>query len=351
MLGRQQTYKHMTHTETPPPSGKEKANPLLTVGRVGSALVLSVFLCAALGIAALFVPGPLTQEKTVVITTGTKTADIGAQLAQEKAVYATPLFLVATRLVAHNTLKAGEYIFPAHASPVDIARMMHEGKSVIRLFTVAEGLTSAEVVKLLDTDLVLTGTIIPMPAEGSLLPETYRYTYGDSRESLIARMQKSMQEKLNERWAKRDKDVPLKSLKDAVALASIVEKETGAPEERPRIAGVFYNRLRLNMRLQSDPTVIYALTKGQETLDRPLTHADLAFASPLNTYASDGIPPQPICNPGSAALDAVLHPEHHAYLYFVANGTGGHAFATDLATHNRNINHWHHIQEKAADHK
>jgi UPF0755 protein len=167
---------------------------------------------------------------------------------------------------------------------------------------------------------------------------------------MIVRMQKAMQEKINELWASRETGLPLKSVGEAVILASIVEKETGKPDERPRIAGVFYNRLRQNMRLQSDPTVIYALTKGKKTLDRALTHEDLSFASPINTYTSDGIPPQPICNPGRAALEAVLHPEHHGFYYFVADGSGGHVFAVDLATHNQNINKWHRALENPATH-
>jgi len=203
----------------------------------------------------------------------------------------------------------------------------------------------------LNDDPILTGQIEVMPAEGSLLPETYRYDYGDSRAGLIARMKKAMQDRLNEIWATHDADIPLHSPQEALILASIVEKETGKVEERPRIAGVFYNRLHTNMRLQSDPTVIYAITKGRDTLDRPLTHDDLTFASPINTYTSDGLPPQPICNPGVAALQAVMHPEHHNFLYFVADGTGGHAFAADLATQNQNINHWHDAVQKAAHSK
>lgn len=315
-------------------------------------MLLAAILAPMLGGAALFIPGPLTQGKTVIIAHGENAAEISAQLAQEKTVYLSLLFRAAARLIASNSLKAGEYAIPARATPVEIAQMMHEGRSVVRLFTVAEGLTSAEVVRLLNADPVLTGTIEAAPPEGSLLPETYRYIYGDSRTGIVTRMQKAMQDKINEIWASRENGLPLKSVKEAVTLASIVEKETGKSEERPRIAGVFYNRLRQNMRLQSDPTVIYALTKGAVVLDRPLTHEDLSFPSPINTYASDGLPPQPICNPGRAALQAATHPEHNAFFYFVANGTdGGHAFAADLATHNENINRWHKAVEKAATHQ
>jgi len=333
--------------ETPEPF---KPTILCLVSRGVGFFVLLALLMPILGFSFLFAPGPLREAKTVVVAHGSNAAEIGAELAQENAVYASPLFHIAARLVASGSLKAGEYEIPAYASPIDIAVMMREGHSVVRLFTVAEGLTSAEIVHLLNMDPVLTGTLATVPTEGSLLPETYRYSYGDSRNSLIARMQKAMQDKLNESWATREGDLPLKSPLEAVTLASIVEKETGKPEERARIAGVFYNRLRLNMRLQSDPTVIYAITGGKEILNRPLTHEDLTFASPINTYASDGLPPQPICNPGRAALEAILHPEHHNFLYFVADGSGGHAFASDLAAHNENINRWHQAIDKATSH-
>lgn len=338
--------------EIPTPTPASKGHDFWrALSRKISFLILILIILPFLGVASVFVPGPLSEPKTIVIAHGASAPDISAQLQHEGAIYWAPFFYAAARFEANGSLKAGEYAIPAHASTTDIVMMMHEGKSVVRLFTVAEGLTSAEIVALLNNDPVLTGTITPIPAEGSLLPETYRYSYGDSRASLIARMQKMMQEKINEVWASRESSLPLASPQQMVALASIVEKETGKPEERPRIAGVFYNRLRINMRLQSDPTVIYALTNGQQPLSRPLTHDDLAFASPINTYASDGIPPQPICNPGRAALEAVAHPEHHNFLYFVADGTGGHAFAADLATQNANINRWHAFQKNAGAHQ
>lgn len=312
---------------------------LQSLGTGLSILILIAILSPVLGVVALYASGPLEQEKTVVIAHGSSIFDIGAQLSQENAVYFSSVFNVAARIT--GSLKAGEYVLPAGISAFDLAVLMHEGHSVIRTFTAVEGLTSAEIVRLLNDNPVLTGSIKEFPPEGSLLPETYHYSYGDNRASIIARMQNAMHEKLNELWANRDMGGTLKSIEEAVVLASIVEKETGKAEERPRIAGVFFNRLRKNMRLQSDPTVIYAMTNGQIALDRALTRNDLSITSPINTYVNTGLPSQPICNPGRASLEAVLHPENNDFLYFVADGNGGHAFAADLKTHNKNVNLWH----------
>jgi UPF0755 protein len=192
----------------------------------------------------------------------------------------------------------------------------------------------------------MAGDIVTLPTEGSLLPETYNYSYGDSRAGIIFRMQKAMQETLNTLWEKRDPALTLKSPQEAVIMASIIEKETGKSDERARVAGVFINRLRQNMRLQSDPTVIYAIIRANGMLDHDLNHNDLAFPSPYNTYMSDGLPPGPICNPGRAALEAALHPEVNDYLYFVADGSGGHVFAHNLVTHNQNVTHWNEVKPK-----
>ncbi len=310
----------------------------LVLRAVGLIFALAFFIPPLL-IAASFARGPLSQEKTVFIPFGSSPAETAANLSKENAVYFPILFRIAARIV--GPLKAGEYALLPRMSAFEIAKIAHEGRSIVRTFTAAEGLTSAEIVRLLNADPALSGDILSIPQEGSLLPETYRYSFRDSRASLIARMQKAMKQKIFDLWAKREDGLPLKSSNEALVLASIVEKETGRPEERARIAGVFYNRLRINMRLQSDPTVIYALTLGRAQLNRTLTRGDLYVASPINTYISAGIPPQPICNPGQASIEAVLHPERHSLLYFVADGNGGHAFASDLATHNKNINVWH----------
>jgi UPF0755 protein len=312
-------------------------------GRRLRGLAVLPFLLFALFLAcmgATFLPGPLTESKTVIVPRGAGPHEVAAALDKSGAIYSPILFRFAVKVLAENALKAGEYQISAGQSLADIVQMMHEGRSISHLFTVAEGLTSAEIARLLASLPALGGDTGPMPPEGSLLPESYRYIYGDHRAGLIARMQKSMQETLNDLWAKRDPNAPLASPQEAVIMASIVEKETGKASERPRIAGVFYNRLRQHMRLQSDPTVIYGITRAKGFMDHDIGHEDLAFPSPYNTYMNDGLPPAPICNPGRAALEAALHPEANDFLYFVADGTGGHVFSRTLDEHNRNVTNW-----------
>jgi UPF0755 protein len=211
--------------------------------------------------------------------------------------------------------------------------------------TIAEGLTVMEIITLLQGETALTGALSALPAEGSLLSETYYYTYGMTRQMIVERMQKAMQETLSSLWNGRVADGILRTPEEVAVLASIVEKETGLAAERPRVAGVFINRLRQGMPLQSDPTVIYAVTEGKMKLERPLSLADLKTPSPYNTYLVKGLPPFPIANVGKAALEAVLHPEAHDYIYFVADGTGGHAFAKTLAEHNNNVAKWRRISK------
>ena len=305
-------------------------------------VVMILTLLACLG--EIVVPGPLSDNKAVVIPHGAGPREVASLLESNGAIYCPFLFRVAAKLLANNAFKAGEYNLTSGISPVDILLMIHNGHSVVRMFTVAEGLTSHEVAKLLNEVPVLTGDNVPVPPEGSLLPETYRYMYGDTRASIMVRMQKSMQDDLTDAWAKRDPNVPISTPEQALVMASIIEKETGKPVERPRIAGVFYNRIHHSMRLQSDPTVIYGIMVANGQMDHPIEHADLSFESPYNTYTNDGLPPKPICNPGHAALEAALHPEWNEFLYFVADGSGGHAFAKTLAEHNQNVTKWNELQ-------
>jgi UPF0755 protein len=215
---------------------------------------------------------------------------------------------------------------------------------VARRLTIAEGLTVAEVYELLEEAHGLTGELPPPPPEGSLLPETYFYAFGDPRAELVRRMQRAMDDVLAELWPRRAEDLPLDGRAEALTLASIVDKETASAAERAKVAAVFVNRLRRGMRLQADPTVIYGLTAGEGPLGRSLTRRDWADDSDYNTYRIDGLPPGPIANPGRAAIEAVLNPAAVDYLYFVADGSGGHAFARTLDEHNRNVALWRKIK-------
>jgi UPF0755 protein len=282
-------------------------------------------------------PGPAPDSVVVVLPKGTGTQEIGTLLGKSGVIAQPALWPVAVKLSGRQALKAGEYEFPAHASLASVLDMMRRGQVVVHKLTVAEGLTVQQIEAILREASGAAGKLSATPAEGSLLPNTYFYTYGQERQDLVARMQRGMAEALDDAWAKRDVNVPLASKEEALVMASVVERETGIADERPHVAAVFENRLRLHMRLQSDPTVIYVLSHGEGVMDRPLSHADLATPSPYNTYASDGLPPGPICNPGRASIQAVLHPLASEDLYFVADGSGGHAFAKSLADHNQNV--------------
>lgn len=277
------------------------------------------------------------QAVTVIIESGSSAAQVAAQL-NRAGLIANPRLWLATLNVTGKAgkLQAGEYAFPPDSSPHDIAVKLERGEVVVHKLTIPEGLTSAEVAALLRQHEALTGTV-PTIKEGTLLPETYHFTRGHTRAALVASMQKAKQAVLQELWPRRQPGLPLATPQEALILASIVEKETGVVSERPLVAGVFINRLRLGMRLQSDPTTIYALTRGQRDLGRPLLLKDLSTVSPYNTYVVKGLPPTPIANAGRASIAAVLQPQPTDALYFVADGTGGHRFARTLAEHNRNV--------------
>jgi UPF0755 protein len=304
---------------------------------------------AAWALTAYNRPGPSSTTITVVIERGTGIDEI-ARLLQRAGVLAEPLaFRLAARWAPGRPLKAGEYEFAAAITPKRAIELMRSGRTVVRRLTVAEGLTVPEVMAVLNAAEGLSGTLPPLPPEGSLLPETYHYSYGDKREQVVRRMQEAMRALLQNLWRNRDPAVPLATPGQAVILASIVEKETAKAAERPRIAAVFLNRLKRNMRLQSDPTVAYGLTEGAGPLGRPLTRADLKRPSPYNTYLIDGLPPTPIANPGSASLEAVMRPAVTDDLYFVADGSGGHVFAATLEEHNRNVAKWRRFNKDAGD--
>jgi UPF0755 protein len=279
-------------------------------------------------------PGPLVEEKTVVIHPGMSLAGIATRLAEEDVIGGTRRFQVAVRVLGlGTTLQAGEYTFPRHISLRSVVNKLAVGDVENRRLTAPEGLTVAQVVAKINGLEGLTGEPLVPPAEGTLFPDTYTYRYGDSRLGLLQRMQKRMGEELAAAWLTRDPTLPLKSKEELLILASIVEKETAVPSERAQVAGVFINRLNRGMKLQSDPTVIY----GASDYAGDLTTQHLREEQPYNTYIYKGLPPSPIANPGRHALQATAQPNSHDYLYFVADGAGGHAFATTHAQHLRNV--------------
>jgi UPF0755 protein len=304
-------------------------------------IILVFLICSAWGYGQFVLQGPLTTEKTIVIPRGVGIERIAMILGRHNIIKIPLVFSVGARTVgAGKRLKAGEFSFSKHLSPRAVLNILQNGKQVVRRLTVAEGLTNKQILEVLNgTDGLIGEAVMPL-SEGELLPETYYFSYGDNRNTLLRRMLVGMKKVLAKSWQNRSLKLPISSIKDAVILASIVEKETGRSAERARVAGVFMNRLQLNMKLQSDPTVIFSITKGKLKLKRALTKDDLKTRSPYNTYYIKGLPPGPITNPGLAAIKAVVNPINSDELYFVADGKGGHLFAKNLADHNKNVAKW-----------
>lgn len=317
-------------------------HPIVVVGN--AIFTLLVVVSIAIG-AGLFIgkkrfeaPGPLAEDKVVNIPRGLGIRDI-ADLLQREGVIDQPYVFMGGVVVlkARGELKYGEYQFSKQSSVSDVVDSIIEGKVVQHVFTVPEGLTSEQIVARLLENSALTGQVKEIPREGTLLPETYRFTRGMTREQIIQRMQQAHRRVLQEVWEHRMRDLPVKTPEQLVTLASIVEKETGKPDERTRVAAVFVNRLKGKMRLQSDPTIIYGLTGGKGSLGRPILKSEIEQPTPYNTYVVDGLPPGPIANPGRASLEAAANPARTKELYFVADGTGGHVFSDNYAEHQKNV--------------
>jgi UPF0755 protein len=338
----------------PPPRSRAVRHPLV----VFLNFVLTVLVVGVVAVGGGLVVGKLQfdrassldQPSAVTIERGANLAAIADILQKNGVISSKWLFVAGVWLSKEQgALKAGEYLIPAHASMRDIMDAMLSGKGILYSISIPEGLTSQQIVDRLKDEEVLVGDIGEVPPEGSLLPETYKFTRGDTRENLLARMRRERDRVLTDIWTRRAPDLPVTTIDGLVVLASIVEKETALADERSRVAAVFINRLRLNMKLQSDPTTIYGLFGGKgKPAGYMLSKADLDSPSPFNTYVIDGLPPGPIANPGRASLEAVANPSRTRDLYFVADGSGGHAFAESYEEHLRNVARWRSVNGGAA---
>ena len=329
--------------EVPTRRSRRARNPLVIIGNAIFSIVILLMIAGVgglvMGKSRLEAAGPLETDKVVNIPPRMGLLEIADLLRHEGVIdQGNAVFIGGViALKARSDLKFGEYLFPKHASLHDVLETMVEGKVVQHSVTVAEGLTSEQIVQLLQENNFLTGAVNTVPREGSLLPGTYNESRGNTREGLLQRMQAAQQRALKEIWDHRSPDLPLKTPEQLVILASIVEKETGRPEERTRVAAVFVNRLKQKMKLQSDPTIIYGLVFGKGKLDHPITKSEKEQPTPYNTYIIDGLPPGPITNPGKASLEAVANPARTKEFYFVADGTGGHVFSESYDQHQKNV--------------
>jgi UPF0755 protein len=301
----------------------------------------ALVLAALLTVYALWwAPGPKPGPHTVIIKDGTTVASVARQLQKEGAIPGTArtYYAMARLFGSHDPIQAGEFRIPRGMGGAAILEMLQHGKPLQRLITVIEGMPAIIVQEKLAADPYLSGPLPPI-AEGSVLPDSYSYRRGETRAEVVQRMQAAMTKAVDELWAKRSTDCPVTTKEQAVTLASIVEKETGKASERPVIAGVYCNRLRIGMKLDADPTVIYPVTKGKP-LGRRILRSELNAENGYNTYRRSGLPEGPIANPGKASIAVVLHPAQTKALYFVADGTGGHLFAETLAQQNANVARW-----------
>lgn len=340
---------------TPPPRKRSRHARSQIV--VFMNFMLSLVVLVLLGASALFYfgkmqfdgQGPLTAETTFLVKRGAGIAEVSNSLENREIVSDARIFRYGMRTLGHeNDLKAGEYAIPAGASMRDVMNILISGKSIMYPLTIPEGLTVKQIFDRISADPTLVGDMPKdMPPEGSLFTDTLNFTRGTTRSEIIDRMVASQKKLVDDAWAKRGSDLPIKDKNEFVTLASIVEKETGIASERPHVASVFVNRLKKGMRIQSDPTIIYGLFGGAgKPSDRPIFKSDIEKPTPYNTYVINGLPPTPIANPGKAALEAVANPLDTEDLYFVADGTGGHVFSKTLQEHNANVRKWRSVEQQ-----
>jgi len=301
----------------------------------------------AWGAAQMEQPGTFSDNTVFEVKAGDRLKSVSERLAEEGLISNGMIFRIAARSAGdEQKLKFGEYEIPGYASMNDVLDLLKSGRALSYQVTVPEGLTSFQIVTLLGEEPLLSGDIKEIPPEGSLAPDTYLISKGDKRSSLIRRMTLAQHKIITEAWALRAEGLPLETPDDALTLASIIEKETGVADERRKVASVFINRLNRGMKLQTDPTVIYGVTKGKGNLGRGLRQSELRTKTPWNTYVIEGLPETPIANPGKAAIEAALNPETTNFVFFVADGTGGHAFAETIGQHNKNVRAWRRIEAK-----
>lgn len=341
--------------EPPHGSRQRPQHPLVVFFNRLITFLLIVLIC----VAGLFyivrrqfdLAGPLAYPTVFVVPRGEGVSAIARRLEQEGIINDRWTFFIAARYFkVHDKIKSGEYNIKANASLRDILDTLVEGKSILYSVSIPEGLTSYQIVERLKADQDLAGDIAEIPPEGSLLPDTYRFAKGTSREELIRRMQGEQKKFLDGLWPGRSHELQSAKPEDVVNIAAIVEKEASRADERPRVAAVYWNRLKKGMPLQADPTIIYGASEGKGTLGRPIQKSELQDAdNPYNTYKIKGLPPTPIANPGRAAIEAALNPAKSSDLYFVADGTGGHAFAENYADHQRNVAKWRKIEKERED--
>ena len=341
-----------------PPLRSERArNPFVMIGNaIMTLLIISMIVVGAVffyGKQIIEAKGPLTEDKIVNIPPRAGMTDIDDILLRNGVITADRWTFIGAvvALNARAGLKSGEYLFQKGATLRDVINTVVDGKVVQHSITIPEGLTSEQIVARLQDNDIFNGSLKEQPREGTLLPDTYKFPRGTTRDQVIARMQAAQKKVLAEIWERRSADVPVRSPEQLVTLASIVEKETGRADERSRVAAVYVNRLQKNMRLQSDPTIIYGLVGGRGTLGRPIKRSEITQPSPYNTYVVNGLPPGPIANPGRASLEATANPARTRDLFFVADGTGGHTFTENYDNHQKAVAKLRAIEKSAQDDK